>query len=163
MENTALKMFTDTVKYEGSHIFVKPLCDFFGINYDNQVSKIKNTPELALQTGKNRCETLFGDTRHHFSLTKTGFLIWILSINHSTVRTDLQQNFIQYRSLIAEFLFGSIEEHELISRLNAELQNYRKQYSELGNIIRSTEKQLKEALNQRYQYRLEFTPKNQLQ
>ena len=156
MENTALKMFTDTVKYKDNHIFVKPLCDFFEIDYDNQVSKIKKDPEMASRTGKFRCEVLFSDTRLHFSLTKNGFLMWILSINPSLVREDLREKFIRYKSLISDYLYGSVEEQENIRMLNGRLQLLKNKYSEVGTEIRITQRNLTDALNQRYQYSIDF-------
>lgn len=162
MENTALKMFTDTVKGESGYIFVRPLCEFFQIHYRNQASKIKSDPKIATQVRNFALESLFGDNREHLSLTKKGFLIWILSINASTVAPELQGKFIQYQTYLSDFLFGTVEEHELISKLNTELQLLKRQYSELGNLIRNTQKELNEALNQRYQYRLDFNSRQEL-
>ena len=162
MENTALKMFTDTVKVESGQIFVKPLCDFFGIDYRNQVSKIKNSPEMASQIGKNRSEMLFSDTRHHLSLTKNGFLMWILSINPLTIREELRDNFIRYKSLISDYLYGSAEEQENIRNLNARLQQLKNRNRETRREIRVTQGKLTDALNQRYQYEIDFTENSQL-
>ena len=47
MEKTALQMFTSTVKDDNEHIFIKPLCDFFKIDTEKQVIKIKNDQMLA--------------------------------------------------------------------------------------------------------------------
>lgn len=63
MEKTPLTMFNNTVKYAGDCIFIKPFCDFFQINYDNQCRKIKSSPLLQRSAGKNTDKFLFGDER----------------------------------------------------------------------------------------------------
>ena len=77
METTALKMFESTVSYEGDQIFVKPLCDFFKIDYQNQVERIRNDSILANSYGKNRNKMVFGDNYPRVSLDKKGFIRWI--------------------------------------------------------------------------------------
>lgn len=156
MENTALKMFADTVKYERSLIWIKPVCELFQINAQNQQRKIKNNP--LFQKLWTNLSTDLGeiDKNGRILFSKNGFLMWILSINASTVSDESRENFIKYQTLISAFLFGSNEEHDLICKLNKEIQDYKMLYSEVGNQIRKKQKQLIEALNQRYQYSIDF-------
>jgi hypothetical protein len=154
MESSSVSMFQKTVKYEDGFIFVQPLCDFFKIDYQNQVSKIKNDPKMALQYGKNHNETLFGDNRSHFSLTKNGFLMWILSINSSTVSAELKENFIQYQIFISEYLFGSAEQENEIKQLISEKKSVDLQLRELAAQKRRIARSLSIALDNRYQYAL---------
>jgi hypothetical protein len=171
METTALQMFTDTVKETDNMIWVRPLCDFFQIDVQNQYTKIKNDPILGKLYGKNSTdlvqnEKLYGKNSTDFGindkngrilLTKKGFIRWIQIINPNIIPFQLLDQFIEYQEKIADFLFGSVEEHEMISAANNRLQNLKGQYSQLGNEIRRTQGELQQLLNNRYQYRLPFT------
>ena len=77
METTALTMFNQTVKYEQEYIWLKPVCDFFKINYENQTRKIKNDPILANQSTKKSNSLMFGDKYPRILLTKKGFIRWV--------------------------------------------------------------------------------------
>ena len=156
-------MFTDTVKFEKTGIWVRPVCDFFKIDVRNQHRNIKNDPILGKLVEKSLPDLGEIDKNGRILLTKKGFIRWIQIINPSIVPANLRDQFIQYQDLITDFILGSLEEHELISNLNTQLQVYRNQYSELGNLIRNTQKELNEALNQRYQYRIEFKEQKQMQ
>ncbi len=162
MEKTALQMFTATVKNDDEHIFIKPLCDFFGIDSEKQVVKIKNDPILAFCYAKKSNKTQFGDNYLHFCLDKKGFIRWIQLINPNTINKNMRNSFLSCQELIFEFLYGAAEEQELIGRLNAKLQNLKMDYSSIGHEIRITQQQLFSALNKRYQYSLQFTRQNQL-
>ena len=61
MKTAISQIFEKTIKTDGDDIFIKPLCDFFGIDTENQVLKIKNDPILAICYGKNSNKTMFGD------------------------------------------------------------------------------------------------------
>ncbi len=122
MDTTAISMFTSTVKYCGDAIFIKPFCDFFGIEYNNQTRRINSSPLLKTCMGKNPSMLLFGDGRERITLTKQGFITWILQLNPQIVQVSLREKLLQYQSLIFDFMFGSIEREETAkvnySRLN---------------------------------------------
>ena len=156
METTALKMFESTVKYENDQIFVKPLCDFFKIDYQNQVERIKNDPILANSYGKNRNKMVFGDNYPRVSLDKKGFIRWIQLINPSILPEDLRQNFMTYQTLIFDFFYGSAEQENIIRSLVNNSQTIDEQLRELARQKRQLRKQLTQALNERYQYSINF-------
>lgn len=74
METTALAMFSQAVKYESDYIWLKPVCDFFQINYENQTRKIKNDLILANQSTKKSNSLLFGDNYPRILFTKPAFI-----------------------------------------------------------------------------------------
>jgi len=158
METTALQMFTKTVLVDNDEdIFIKPLCDFFKIDPENQSDRIKNDPILSKSSAKKPSKRLFGDNYQRVCLNKKGFLRWIQIINPNIIDEQLRPSFLIYQELIFDFLIGSAEEQKMIGLLNAELQNMQLQYSDIGNRIRTTKKSLFAALNQRYQYSLPFS------
>lgn len=165
METTALKMFTATVKSDNNNedIFIKPLCDFFKIDQENQGDRIKNDPILAKSSGKKPMKTLFGDNYPRVYLDKKGFLRWIQILNPNIIDEALRPSFLIYQELILDYLIGSAEEQKLIGDLNAKLQNLKLEYSNLGNEIRITTKALFAALNSRYQYSLPFEAQKEIQ
>jgi hypothetical protein len=177
METSSLNMFRKTVSYEYDYIWVKPVCDFFNLDVQNQYTKIKNDPILGKLYGKNstdsaKTEKLYGknstdlgeiDTNGRILLSKKGFLRWIQIINPNTIDKNLRDSFITYQELISDYLFGAAEEQMMIGNLNAKLQGLKLDYSSIGHEIRITQQQLFAALNKRYQYSLPFSHHKQLQ
>jgi hypothetical protein len=158
METTTLKMFTETVKEENNMIWVRPVCDFFRIDARNQHKNIRNDAILSKLVGKNTPDLGENDKNGRILLTKKGFIRWIQIINPNIIPDDLSEKFIEYQEKISDFLLGTMEEHEMISATKNRLQNLKGQYSQLGNEIRQAQKELHNLLNNRYQYRLPFTP-----
>lgn len=157
MEKAALQMFTSTVKNDDEHIYIKPLCDFFKIDPENQGDKIKNDLILAKSSVKKPNKTLFGDNYPRLCLDKKGFIRWIQLLNPNIIDKNLRPSFLIYQELIFEFLYGAAEEQKMIGSLNAKLQNLKMDYSMIGNEIRTTQQKLFRALNNRYQYSIPFT------
>ena len=184
METTVVKMFTDTIRYKGANIWIAPVCDFFQISLQNQQRKLKTDPILSklwikMSTdslenenlyGKNHTvlvknEDLYGkistdlgeiDKNGRILLTKKGFLRWIQTINPNTIPIGIRDNFILYQEMVSDFLFGSMEEHETITRVNYELQQWKQRYGEAGTMVKKKQTELILLLNTRYQYRIDF-------
>ncbi len=162
METKALQMFTATVKNDDEHIFIKPLCDFFGIDPENQGDRIKNDPILAKSSVKKPMKMLFGDNYPRLCLDKKGFIRWIQLLNPNIIDQNLRPAFLIYQEMIFEFLYGAAEEQKMIGMLNAKLQDLKMDYSMIGNEIRTTQQKLFRALNDHYQYSLPFSSSNKL-
>ena len=156
METTALKMFTETILYKDSKIWVKPVCDFFQIDAKYQYQKIKNDPILGCLVEKSLPDLGEIDEKGRIFLTQKGFIRWIQTINSSIIKKELRDKFIVYQNMIFDFLMGSFEEHEIITLVNHELQLWKERYSEAGTMIRKKQAELTLLLNSRYQYRIEF-------
>ncbi len=156
METTALKMFTTTVRYEDTLIWVRPFCDFFQIDYKHQYKKIKNDPILSKVVEKNRPDLGKIDDNGRILLTKKGFLRWIMIINMNIIPAVLRTQFIQYQETISDFLFGSAEQENTIQKLVNRSQYLDEQLRELARQKRQVRKHLTQALNDRYQYSLNF-------
>ena len=170
METTTLKMFTDTIKNENGLIWIKPVCDFFKLHVKNQYHNIKKDPILTKLVQKNRPDLNqneklvqknipdFGeiDKNGRILLSRKGFLRWIQIINPNIIPEDFRDSFILYQGMLADFLFGSVEEHETITRINQELQQWKQKYSEAGTMVKKKQVELTLLLNIRYQYRIDF-------
>jgi acyl-ACP thioesterase len=152
MKTAISQIFEKTIQTEGDNIYIKPLCDFFKIDTENQVLKIKNDPILANCHAKNSNKMLFGDNYPRFCLDKKGFVRWIQIINPTIIDQNLRANFLIYQELIFDYLYGAAEEQQTIARLNLQLQELRSEYSLIGSEIRITQRNLFDALNRRYQY-----------
>ena len=157
MEKNQLSVFNHTIKSEEEYIFVKPLCDFFKIDYENQVDKIRNDVILSLQSVKKPNEKLFGENRPRVCLTKKGFIRWIQLINPNTLPINQQVQFLQYQTDIFDFFYGTAQEENEIRRLMAEQQRIDQQLKELSAQKRNVHKSLTSALYGRYQYQLDFS------
>ena len=170
METTTLKMFSDTIKNENGLIWIKPLCDFFKLHVKNQYHNIKKDPILTKLVQKNRPDSDqdenlvrknipdFGeiDKNGRILLSRKGFLRWVQIINPNIIPEDFRDNFILYQEMVSDFLFGSVEEHETITRVNHELQQWKQKYSEAGTMVKKKQAELTLLLNTRYQYRIDF-------
>lgn len=157
METTQLSIFNRTIKTDDEYIFVKPLCDFFQIEYKNQVEKIRTDPILANSFGKKPKISLFGDNYPRVCLTKKGFVRWIQLINPTTLPEELRTKFIQYQTDIFDFFYGTAQEENEIRKLMEENQKIDEQLKELSTMKRNKRKALEAALYGRYQYALDFT------
>ena len=162
MESKALQMFTATVKSDDQYIFIKPLCDFFGIDPENQGDRIKNDPILAKSSVKKPMKMLFGDNYPRLCLDKKGFIRWIQLLNPNIIDKNLRPAFSNYQELIFDFLYGEADQQKMIGQLNAKLQSLKVDYSSIGHEIRITQQQLFAALNRQYQYRLPFSSSKKL-
>lgn len=157
METTQLSIFNRTIKTDDEYIFVKPLCDFFQIDYENQVDKIRNDAILSLQSVKKPNEKLFGENRPRICLSKKGFIRWIQLINPKTLPEKLQVLFMEYQTDIFDFFYGTAQEENEIRKLMEENQKIDEQLKELSTMKRNKRKALEAALYGRYQYALDFT------
>lgn len=107
MENSAMVMFQQTIKkMDDEAIFVKPLCDLFNLNYDNQVSNIKNDRILSKSTGKKPDKMFFNDSYPRLYLTKKGFVRWVQIINPNLIDEQLKEKFETYQEMLFDFLYG---------------------------------------------------------
>jgi hypothetical protein len=135
-ENAALSMFNQTVKYSGDAIFVKPVCDFFQIDYDYQLRRINSSELLKRYAGKNPDKMLFGDERERVTLTKKGFIAWILQINPQVVyNNNLRNQLVQYQSLIFDFMFGSMQRESIAKSMYARLNKLKRLKSKVMHEI----------------------------
>jgi hypothetical protein len=162
MENEIREMFMKTIREEDDAIFIKPLCDFFKIDFKNQCEVIRRDPILARLGGKKTSKTLFGDNHVRIWLPKKGFIRWIQKINPSTVTPHLRSLLLIYQELVFDYLYGAAEEQRLIGSLNTEIQAMQMEYSRLGNGIKLRRRQLTDLLDRRYQYSLPFDGQKQL-
>ena len=143
MENQTLATYQQTVIFvDKNYIPVKPMCDFFGIDYDHVIKNIKRDPILPFQTAKKTCETLFGDKRPRICLSKKGFLRWIQVLNVHSVKPELRDSLIEYQRSIFDYFYGdqqanikAIIEYRKLKELNYE-------YGRIGREIQTVKNQL---------------------
>jgi hypothetical protein len=163
MEQKTLDIFKQTVVEENDQIWIKPLCDFFELDVRNQHKKIKNDPILKKLVGKNT--PVFGeiDKNGRILLTKKGFTRWIQLINHNTVREDLRDSFVQYQTMIFDYLYGSAQEHVDARRNYTRLQKLERLYGKIGNEIKREKQNLHDHWNRRYmQTTISFPDRKQI-
>ena len=160
MKNTELQMFEKTIQNDENFIFIKPLCDFFGINHERQGDRIKNDVILARSSTKKSMMMANGHTYPRICLDKKGFIRWIQIINPNIVSVELRETFINYQEMVFDYLYGAAEENNLIGKLNKEIQEMKQNYSQMGSAIRNHQVHLTDDLNKRYQYQLPFEETN---
>lgn len=154
METTQLSVFNQTIKTQDDFIFVKPICDFFQIDYDKQAVKIKNDPILMNCAAKKPFKTLFGDSYPRLCLPKKGFMRWIQLINPNTLPAELREKFKQYQADVFDFFYGSAEENAIIRALINEKTDIDFHLKYYANLKRQNARHLDKALCDRYQLSL---------
>jgi hypothetical protein len=136
MDTQAVTIFQETVKYNGNYVFVKPICDFFGIDYTNQLKRINESPLTNLESDTKVDKDIFGDSRERVVLSKDGFLIWTLQLNSDIIEESIREKFILFQKYIFAYLFGSKETRKLFA------ENMRR-LSELYVLVSDTKRNLK--------------------
>lgn len=96
-------------KADNGDWFIKPVCDFFGLDYDNQVEKINKDKICQTDTGKFLSEAIFGDKRLRLTLRNRGFSRWIQMTNSSIIRVELQEKFEIFQANIFQYLWSGTE------------------------------------------------------
>ena len=150
MKTTALQMFNQTIQYQGNDIWIKPVCDFFEINYENQTRKVKKDNILSKQSTKKSSSLMFSDNYPRILLTKKGFVRWIQLINPQTIKETLREKFSQFQDLVFDFLYGSVEDEAQTSFHYTRLRKLEKLYSKIGTEIKREKKALTKCLNGKY-------------
>lgn len=157
MKTTSLEMFRITIREDKGHIFVKPLCDFFKLDPNNQVENLKKDPILRNSIGKFRNKSVFGDNYPRVSLPKKGFIRWIQIINPNLICDELRERFIEYQALIFDYMYDSIETEEQAGLDYKRLRELKNQYAEIGREIQRVEKGFNSYLENKFiQTSLEF-------
>nr|WP_319266051.1 phage antirepressor N-terminal domain-containing protein [uncultured Draconibacterium sp.] len=94
---------------DDGNIFVEPVCDFFGINYRNQLDRINRDKVCQKDMRKNSNFLLFGNNYQRVCLGRKGFIRWIQIINTEIVRTELRNLFEDYQVAVFDFLYHASE------------------------------------------------------
>lgn len=113
MDTQAVTIFQETVKYTGRFIFVKPICDFFGIDYKNQLRIISDSIALSKRSHLKSDKELFGDERDRVCLTKRGFILWLSKINPELTQIEFREKFSLFQESLFDFFMGSEVDEEL--------------------------------------------------
>lgn len=163
MDTTAISMFTSTVKYSGEDIFIQPFCDFFQIDYLNQRKAINRNPLFKTSVSKKTSMLLFGDERERLTLTKQGFITWILQLRCQIVHPNLREKLLLYQSLIFDFMFGSIEREEKAKVNYARLNKLKRLKTKIVSEIARCEDEIHNYLDGKFvQTRIQFNEPKQL-
>lgn len=117
MDNKAL---TNLLHFEDEYVWIKPICDFFEINDENQSRSIRKNPFLSNHSTKKSNSSLFGDNYRRVLVDKFGCLVWIAGINPNIIAEEKREAFKQFQNLIYEFMHGSVQENQRIKQLYAE-------------------------------------------
>jgi hypothetical protein len=154
--NNKILIFKETVKYEGSDIWIKPICDFFNINYENQTRVIKSDKILSNQSTKKSSSLMFGDNYRRVLLTKKGYVRWIQILNSNIVKEELREKFEYYQEVIFDYIFGSIEEKEQIAQKKLRLIKLMKLESKIKLEIRTCQTVINKYIDNDLQLALNF-------
>lgn len=140
MENNKLTMFNDAIVYSGENVWVKPLCDFFEINVQNQYRKIKKDRILTKLRIKMSADLGEIDENGRILLSKKGFLRWVQIINPNTVKPEMREQFILFQELVFDYLYGNARAEEQAKLDYNKIKRYRKLYAKIGRELQRLER-----------------------
>ena len=126
--------------------FMMPVCNFFGLDYDNQVEKINNDKICQTDTGKFLSETVFGDKRLRLTLRNRGFSRWVQMTSASNIRVELREKFEIFQANIFDYLWNGNESK------TAQLEDIRDYVLKINEAIRISH-QVKEYIAEQKQHR----------
>lgn len=151
MENQELEIFKGAIFMSDKDVAIKPCCEAFGIQYRNQIDRIKNDHILAKLVRKNSLVGADGKVREMVCLPIGGFLRWVNTINAGTVADKNRQTFNIFLETIHEYLMGSLNPTMKFEQKQAELYRLNReiQYTEGQIELKKSElADLKEQLKQ---------------
>ena len=156
MENTSLQMFKSTVLYQEEFIWIKPVCDFFEINYENQTRKINNDQIIANHSTKKSNSLVFGDNYLRILVDKIGFIRWIQLINPKTIKESLRSKFCNYQEMIFDYLFGSMKKESVTKSSYNRLKKLERLKDKITSEIKIEKNRLSNYLQDKFQTKMEF-------
>lgn len=142
MESTSLQLFQETIFFDQQNIYLKPICDYFKISYENTQRKINNDPIMANHSTKKSNGSLFGDNYPRLLVDKIGFVRWIQLINANTIDESVREKFKIFQELSLDYLYGSLEERRLASIHHTRLKKLKSLYGKIGAEIQRVSKEL---------------------
>lgn len=146
-----VSIFQQTVLNDDGFIYIKPLCDLFKINYENQTRRIYNDVILQRSSTKKSNKLIFGDNIPRVAVTKRGFIRWIQIINPQIVQVDLREKFESYQEQIFDYLYDRVEREEDLARVTFNrLIRLKRLYGKIGNEIQICQKHLNQVLEAKY-------------
>jgi hypothetical protein len=157
MNNTSLEMFNATVMYQEEYIWIKPVCDFFEINYENQTRKINNDKIMANHSTKMSNSLLFGDNYKRLLVDKIGFIRWIQLINPVTIKESLREKFVKFQEMIFDYLFGSIKKEATTKVSYRRLKKLENLKDKITLEIKREKRKLSNYLETKFQTKLDFS------
>lgn len=102
-------LFEETIGTDKELIPVSPLCEFFGLDTENQLKKIKSDPILSAGQVKKAYQPHETGKKVMVLLNKKAFIRWLQLINPKTVREELRVTFTQCQVMIFDYLYGSAD------------------------------------------------------
>jgi hypothetical protein len=157
MDTQAVTIFQETVKYSGRYIFIKPICDFFMIDYKHQLRLINDNINLQKRSSLKSDKNIFGDERERLCLTKRAFLFWIVQINSNVLEEKLRDKFDSFKDILFDFLIGSemdeeIRENKILKRdeLKNNITKTLEELRQMRNELKTIEKELAPSIQPKY-------------
>ena len=145
-----------TLNKENNQIPLKLVCEHMGIDYDYQAHEVIKNPILKKYVERVANEELYGDKRKRLSLSKKGFLLFILSLSIESVPDERREMFYMYQEFIFDYLFDDAMLRESLTKNKLELTNELKKiekeiqndekfklYTELKDKIKQTDNEFK--------------------
>jgi hypothetical protein len=115
MTTNTLQLYRNTVHQDNdNYIAIKPICELFNLNVENQTRFIKSHVYLNLESTKKSIQEGKHGGNNAIFLSKKGFIYWIFQLNVNIFKDDnLKENFLLFTANLLEYMYANTE-----SRIN---------------------------------------------
>ena len=115
------EIFIETVGKE-KYIAIKPICEAIGIDYDNQIDKIKDDEILSQLTPLRGATGADGKTYKMRVISLRYVFGWLFTINPNKVNPEIKQDVINYKKQCYDALFDTFTKRTTILKEKTEYQ-----------------------------------------
>lgn len=146
-----------SIKRDEGDIFVKPICDLFKIDYENQLKRIKKDPLLSKLASKKTATLQFGDNFERICLPERGFFRWVQLINPTLVQEDIRVHFLDFQINLFDYFFNKAVISHTEQIQYTRLKKMERLYGLIGREIQSLKKKVDSSIDKRFsiQYSLQ--------
>jgi hypothetical protein len=145
METANKEYLKAIVSSDRGYIWIKPFCEYFGINIRHQYRKIKS--DFILKSILEDCDFGIIDANGRILLSRKGFIRWINILNINCIDDSLHDDFLFVMNIPDLYVYNHIHINELFIDTFKKLQATKKNYSGNGNEIKRLEKLLSQQID----------------
>ena len=130
MKKLDITFYSKTIPSIYKPVPVDLLCETLEINTEWQIKLINEDTVLKNFVIKQANPEVFKDNRHRTHLSKEGFIIWVIGLDHKFLKPEKQPLLIAYKLNLFKYFFQSTIEREEIIQTKISKETRKKELEE---------------------------------
>ena len=115
MDDKLVDVFRKTMPLDNLEIIpILFFCKFFDLEYDKHSKYLSNDKSFEDDLYKVEDKELYDDNKKRISLSKNGFIRWVLQINSSSLSPTIHTLFKNYQKNLINYLFSNAYEQQRV-------------------------------------------------